>query len=709
MGNYNRKTRKKVGGVRPSELRKAKKIEKEIVDSIQLTEAPMSSLGTKIKDKMPKLDKKHSKKLIEPIVVQGFPAEESSYNSNKVIATAVGVPMEDVAVVGRINNKNYEDFMEVVGPLPAPPAKAVKKPDIPVMPLSAVTSKSRVSNVMPPAPPSTSKPRVSNIMPPPPPSTSKSPVPPSKPSTLTKPGTTLKSSRSVRPSAPGALSSTPVLYEDVLYITFIKSILEETLDLKTDIDKIQKYFEKPFIYDKINKIFLKEVLTVNMKILKTYKKDEVQPFEPENIGQITIHWKPTKGESIFEKCTPLLIAAKFGLTRMCKIIIDAVKSTEKQKKMLLQGDFWGNTPLSLCARYGYKSLCNYFIEKHTELNINLEGYLWPQETYSTIQDIDTPPAMYGDCFGKTPLMISSEKGHMEIVEILLKQGANPLAKNDINQSALHHCVMKCCPTATNYKTPYGIIKTNTNEYYQYYLAHNDKYKLMTKVWRFNRIIHLLLRFIIFENGNFSEKKYRKDGLKLALENDDHSTNMANDWNPLTNNGNGAFSRYSVQNNSNWMGYYQTRKSSLNVNRSLTFQQIAEISNYTEVYRSAFIKKNKKNKLYTSGTYETGDYTIIQNVFTQDSRVCPFIAGNPNMFLELEKGFDRSVWTAAGSKDFIHYFLKYLFFEEHVPHRSENDRIQEALLFQRQLYMLQLGHRSLKNFNPVQSNKTKKKP
>jgi hypothetical protein len=80
-----------------------------------------------------------------------------------------------------------------------------------------------------------------------------------------------------------------------------------------------------------------------------------------------------------------------------------------------------------------------------------------------------------------------------------------------------------------------------------------------------------------------------------------------------------------------------------------------------------------------------------------------------MFLELEQGFDRSVWSAAGSKDFIHYFLKYLFFEEHVPHRSENDRIQEALLFQRQLYMLQLGHRSLKNFNPVRNNKTKKNP
>ena len=80
-----------------------------------------------------------------------------------------------------------------------------------------------------------------------------------------------------------------------------------------------------------------------------------------------------------------------------------------------------------------------------------------------------------------------------------------------------------------------------------------------------------------------------------------------------------------------------------------------------------------------------------------------------MFLELERGFDRSVWTAAGSKDFIHYFLKYLFFEEHVPHRSENDRIQEVLLVQRQKYIIEHGNRSLKSFNPVRNNKTKKTP
>jgi len=683
MGNYNRKTRKKVGGVRPSELRKAKELEKKLNLDKELiySAAPVtyySSLGTNMKVKSTKTQKKkienpQNASNSEPIVVQGFPIEESSQN-----AIAIGVPMVEVDVQ-KITNRPYEDLMETLGPLPKPVLKKER--------IAKVSPKINNSNEI----------ISTSVMPPPPPKLDTNPP--------------IKIHNAASSKTPNISAITPALYEDVLYITFIKSILEETLDQKTDIDKIHKYFEKSFIYDDINKSVIKESITVNMKILKIYEKNEVQPFEPENIGQITIKLKPEKSESIFEKCTPLLIAAKFGLTNMCKILIDGARTSEKIKKMLMHCDFWGNNALSLCARYGYMSLCKYLTgkyKKHILLN-PYEGYLWPQETYSNIRDIDTPPAMYGDCFGKTPLMIACEKGHMEIVMFLLKQGANPLAKNDINQSALHHCVMKCCPTATNYKTPFGIIRTNVNEYYQYNLVHDDKYKMMTKVWRFNRIIHLLLRFIIFENGNFLDKTYRKDGIKLALENDNHSTNTVNDWNPLANNGNGAFSRYSVQNNSNWMGYYQTRKSSLNISRSLTFQQIAEISNYTEVYRSAFIKKNKNSKLYTSGTYESGDYTIIQNVFAQDSRACPFIAGNPNMFLELEKGFDRSVWTASGSKDFIHYFLKYLFFEEHVPHRSENDRIQEVLLVQRQKYIIENGNRSLKSFNPVRNNKTKKNP
>ena len=53
----------------------------------------------------------------EPIVVQGFPIEESSQN-----AIAIGVPMVEVDVQ-KITNRPYEDLMETLGPLPKPVLK----------------------------------------------------------------------------------------------------------------------------------------------------------------------------------------------------------------------------------------------------------------------------------------------------------------------------------------------------------------------------------------------------------------------------------------------------------------------------------------------------------------------------------------------------------------------------------------------------------
>jgi ankyrin repeat protein len=445
---------------------------------------------------------------------------------------------------------------------------------------------------------------------------------------------------------------------------FVKAVLEDKLNDITD-EQLSPDKRSEFCLTQIDASAIKDEFVIA----------NVSGFE------LTIPWIKLNG------CSPILVAATFGLVQPCKQIIEYV-SNENQIILLSGCDSFGNNALSLCAQYGYKSLCEYLIGEHKRLGIHLEGYMWPSN-------------VYGDCFGKTPLMLAAECGHLELIKILLRNGANPLAKNDIHQNTLHHCIIKCCPTPSGYKTPFGYILLNTNEWSQYDLAHDDTYKNKEFVWRFNRIIHLLLRFMIFENGDYSAGVYRKNGLKTALENDDNGKNKTNVWDDSANNGNGAYTHYTLTNNSNWMAYYYLRSGHNKVFHSLTIQQSEGLSDFVDKYRSPFIQKTGKNKTYSSKTYSSGDYAFKSKLFTSDAdTIVPIIKNDSNMFAELEKGFNRDIWEKTTSKDFIHYFLRYLFYEEPIPKESENDKIQKLLSIKRQIYLLKINQHNLKPFVPT---------
>jgi hypothetical protein len=456
----------------------------------------------------------------------------------------------------------------------------------------------------------------------------------------------------------------PLPPNTMTFTIFVKAVLEDRLKDITD-EQLSPDKRAEFCLTQIDASAIKdENLIAN-----------VSGFE------LTIPWIKLNG------CSPILVAATFGLVQPCKQIIEYV-SNENQINLLSGCDSFGNNALSLSAQYGYKSLCEYLIGEHKRLGIHLEGYMWPSN-------------VYGDCFGKTPLMHAAECGHLELIKVLLRNGANPLAKNDIHQNALHHCIIKCCPTPSGYKTPFGYILLNTNEWSQYGLAHDDAYKNKELVWRLNRIIHLLLRFMIFENGDYSAGVYRKNGLKTALENDDNGKNKTNVWDDAANNGNGAYTQYTLTNNSNWMAYYYLRRGNNKVFHSLTMQQSEGLSVFVDKYRSQFIQKTGKNKTYSSKTYSPGDYSFKQKLFTNDTdAILPIIKNDPNMFVELEKGFNKDIWEKTSSKDFIHYFLRYLFYEEPIPKESENDKIQKLLSIKRQIYLLKINQHNLKPFVPA---------
>jgi hypothetical protein len=462
---------------------------------------------------------------------------------------------------------------------------------------------------------------------------------------------------------------------------------------------------------------------------------------------MTIPW------TVLDECTPILIAAKFGLVGPCKQILESVDDAKKAE-MLRDYDKDAHTPLSFCAKYGYQELCEYLIGEHQRLGIPLEGTEWDRlasvyekteinellgtdialtEPYSVfldelrradpskIENYDLVLkrmeriSLFGDSGTKTPLLIASEQGHLGIVELLLCGGvvkkamsksgtqknikrdlrrpkeiarmcANPLAMTSEKQTALHLCTHKCCPSSASYETVYGNVIANDQYRLQYNAVHDDKYKNMNHVMRFNRIIHLLLRFMIFENGAIGANK-RPNGLKIALQNAAYEDSIYDDglgidvWDNARN----CFTTFFFDKKINWFSFYQKRT-------GIQSTQSAIDSNIERNFRSDYISP-----------FVNTDSTLVKNMFNRSDEKCVFIRGDPNMFVELEKGFADDVFT-VGEKTFtqadgtvitidnnISSFADY--FVRNVLHRqfyrksfvSANDRAIEAMLEGRDEY------------------------
>ena len=716
-----RRTRKNGGMFRA--LQKISKERQPSIDSESRPKHKTSSLRNRIHDAI--ITAQNVYPVAKPVAK---PVAEHVIAESSNIPVAHAVPVKESNVTSSLNKMIVDKKIASDKPLTNPVTNPQSKPLNPMLnPLQGKPSEKasmsmdnleQIMNDMKPKPPSSKKvsqtPRIKPLPP-------KGPLPKEYVEALGK----VMPPKPPPRNAPASNVEPKITKKEASLMSLVKAILEDNIKILTEAEPNPN--KTPEVdTTTISRFYMERVNASKMK-------DNELLVE---MSGLTQHGVEKIGISIplpkLNNCIPLLVATKFGMVRPCKQIMEAVDDMKK-KEMLTDFDDDGNTPLSLCAEYGYQELCEYFISEHQRLGIDLEGldmnrnknipektrinellkqnkmaelsldsvYADFIEAYKKIDDYKmkyklelkrlSNVSMRGNSYKKTPLMIAAENGHLGIVELLLCGGrvnnlleiekkqqkiqlraitlaqrlldtgktksnrktrkrtlhngtelrnqqeldrtcANPLAMNDYGQTSLHLCVRNCCPSKTMYKSVFYDSDTNSdvngNPRYQYNLVNDDKYRKEAPIWRFTRTIHLLLRFMIFDRGVIGGL-YRPNGLKIALQNEYRYDILQDDeidiWSPTANNGNGAFDMFCFSGKTNWISFFQLRK------ENPYLETISEYENPQKQYLSAFI------------TSRNGKLKIKEHVFDHPGEKCFFVQNDPNMFIEIEKGFNKKVY------------------------------------------------------------------
>ncbi len=109
----------------------------------------------------------------------------------------------------------------------------------------------------------------------------------------------------------------------------------------------------------------------------------------------------------------LLEAAEYGDAKKVKTLLEAGGADPNTK------DEYGSTPLHWAALKGHLDVVELLLKHGADPNVKDED-------------------------GSTPLHDAAWNGHADVVELLLKHGADPNTKNEYGKTPLHRAAMKSC-------------------------------------------------------------------------------------------------------------------------------------------------------------------------------------------------------------------------------------------------------------------------
>lgn len=322
------------------------------------------------------------------------------------------------------------------------------------------------------------------------------------------------------------------------YSEIIETSLQKNLIEKSYIDKYLYTLSKIAIERedlKLLETIVKFLGDVNQSIKNDYKKKylihkaikknkiEVLKWLLSKNVDLNIVYSFAKDKFNIRTFSCLNLACKFGYIEIVKLLLDQGVEINFEK------DYDNETPLIIAAEEGKFEIVKLLLDRGAEVNIPYQKYVNDENFKShghILTYVEQGRKAWDDRTpsGWTALMAASFNGHLEIAEILLKNGADVDAHNDVN----NHTALTYAASQSHLEIVKLILKSNPKNVIQALNeAKGENYLSIIKLLLSKEVSDLVFNYEELKTKNdykgYSKEKFISELLIKAINADDIDT------------------------------------------------------------------------------------------------------------------------------------------------------------------------------------------